>query len=52
MDKNVNIFEIIRYGPTFPELYMTKLVVKQGTVRYQMKDYLAICPLVFWWLNC
>ena len=36
MDINEN-FEDYHRRPTFPELFVTKLVVTQGTTRYQIK---------------
>ena len=44
MDINEN-FEDYHRRPTFPELFVTKLLVTQGTTRYQMKDMDIIFPL-------
>ena len=44
MDINEN-FEDYHRRLTFPELIVTKLVVTQGTTRYQMKDMNIIFPL-------
>ena len=44
-------FEDYHRRPTFPELFVTKLVVTQGTTRYQMKDMdiiFLLIPLSFW----
>ena len=53
MDINEN-FEDYHKRPTFLELYVTKLVVTQGTSRYQMKDmdivFLRI-PLSLLWVD-
>ena len=45
MDINEN-FEDYYRRPTFPELFVTKLVVTQGTTRYQMKDMDIIFLLI------
>ena len=45
MDINEN-FEDYHRRPTFPELFVTKLVVTQGTARYQMKDMDIIFLLI------
>ena len=39
-------FEDYHRRPTFPELFVTKLVVTQGTTRYQMKDMDIIFLLI------
>ena len=51
-------FEDYHRRPTFPELFVTKLVVTQGTTRYQMKDMdiiFLLIPLSFislLWVEC
>ena len=39
-------FEDYHRRPTFTELFVTKLVVAQGTTRYQMKDMNVIILLI------
>ena len=45
MDKNEDIKDYHR-SPTFPELFVTKLLVTQATTRYQMKDMNTIFPMI------
>ena len=53
MDINEN-FEDYHRRPTFPELFVTKLLVTQGTTRYQMKDMdiiFLLIPLSLLWVE-
>ena len=47
-------FEDYHRRPTFPELFVTKLVVTQGTTRYQMKDMdiiFLLIPISLLWVK-
>ena len=53
MDINEDLEDYHR-RPTFPELLVTKLVVTQGTIRYQMKDMdiiFLLIPISLLWVK-
>ena len=53
MDMNDKLEDYDR-RPSFPELFLTKLVVTQGTSRYQMKDMdiiFLLIPLSLLWVD-
>ena len=53
MDMNDKLEDYDR-RPSFPELFLTKLVVTQGTSRYQMKDMdiiFLLIPLSLLWVE-